>query len=647
MKCWFAYLCIENKISNMLQFSKLPLIILVFGIFGNSISGFSQSSQAEEQIIFFNNKCKSFWESSLDSSLYYGNRAIALLDVVKNQEEASKSHLFMGVALFYQSQYDRSIQHLKKGLEIAQKGNSAWAEGFANNMLCILYRNKAEYKIALEYGLKTVEIRKKMKDTINLAGAYQNLSNIYSITGDPQTAIDYLSKSMELHTNLKDTLSLSQVQGTIANLYIDMGENLKAEKLLLKAMSLTPKNTVDYADFSLNLGTIYQIHYLDYAKAETSYLNALRIYESIGIENGLGMAYENLGELKLEQNKLTQAIEYLKLAEYKYEKNQDSTQIAHVKLSIGNFYLKTEKLDSAQIFLHQAVDMGRTRKYSKVVSEGLYLLYKLYKQKGELKPSLGYYEQYSQYKDSLQKELIDNRFAYWDNQMKSLENEQEIEQLKYDKERLKWRASRYYFMLLLMFVVLFSGIIIYYIKRKKDRQLAEKKRAILEREKKIVEVELDSKKLKEKELEQELEFKSKQLSTHALHMMQKNKMLQEVKTQMEEMINHSKIENKPDLRKINRLLDNNIKTDKEWKLFKLYFEELNNEFFNKLKLINANLSQNELKMCALTKLGFNLKETSSLLNVSINTIKNARYRLKLKLGIGKDDSLKEFIDKLE
>lgn len=626
--------------------SILPVFTLLFGLFGYTLTGYSQNSPKEEQILLYNNKCKSYWETSLDSSLYYGNRAIALADVVENREEASKSHLYLGVALFYQSRYDLSIQHLEKGLDIAQKGHSVWAEGFANNMLCILYRNKAEYKLALEYGLKTVEIRKKMRDTINLAGAYQNLSNIYSITGDPQTAIDYLSKSMELHSTLKDTLSLSQVQGTIANLYIDMGENLKAEKLLLKAMSLTSINTVDYADFSLNLGTVYQMYYQDFAKAEKSYLDALNIYESIGIENGIGMAYENLGELKLEQNNLKQAIDYLKLAENKYENTQDSTQIAHVKLSIGNYYLQTEKLDSAQTYLHQAVEMGRSRKYSKVVSEGLYLLYKLYKQKGEPEPSLGYFEQYTHYKDSLQKQLIDNRFAYWENQMKSLEHEQEIQQLKYDKERLKWQASRYYFLLFTMLIILFSGIVIYYLKRKKDRQIAEKRRAILEGEKKIIEIELDSKKLKEKEMEQELEFKSKQLSTHALHMMQKNKMLQEVKTQMEEMITHSKIENKPDLRKINRLLDNNIKTDKEWKLFKLYFEELNHDFFNKLKQINANLSQNELKMCALTKLGFNLKETSSLLNVSTNTIKNARYRLKLKLEIGKDDSLKEFIEKL-
>jgi len=622
----------------------LPVILTIIGIIMSTFFGYSQNKSFEEQIKTYNNQCKLFWETSLDSSFYYGNKAISISHRVKNQEEVSKSYLFMGVTLFYQSRYDYSIQHLEKGLEIAKRGNSLWAEGFADNMLCVLYRNKAEYKKALAYGLKNVDILKKMKDSINLSGAYQNLSNIYSMTGDPQTAIDYLSKSMKLYSTLKDTLSMSQVQGTIANLYIDMGEYLKAEKLILKAISLTPQNTVDYADFSLNLGTIYHLHYQDYKKAEKVYQEALGIYESIGIENGIAMAYENLGELKLEQSDLTQAFDYLKLAELKYVTTRDSTQIGHIKLSIGKYFLKTQQLDSAQVYLHQSIDLGRKRKYSKVVSEGLQSLYQLYKIMGNPEKSLDYFEQYSHYKDSLQKELIDNRFAYWDNQMQGMEHEREIRQLKYEKERLKWRASRYYMVIFIMLIIVFSGIVIYYLKRKKDRQIAEKRRTILEGEKKIVEIELESKKLKEKDMEQELEFKSKQLSTHALHMMQKNKLLQEVKTQVEEMITHSKSENKPDLRKINRLLDNNIKTDKEWKLFKLYFEELNHDFFNKLKQINSNLSQNELKICALTKLGFNLKETSSLLNVSINTIKNARYRLKLKLGIGKDASLKEYID---
>lgn len=619
---------------------KLPLIFLFYPIIA-----FTQINSVEKQLHFYNEKCKSFWETSLDSSIYYGNKAISIENLSKNREEASKSYLYLAVALYYQSQFDASISHLEKGLEIAQKGESLWGEAFAYNMLCVLYRNKADYKKAVAYGLKNIEIRETLKDTLNLAGGYQNLSNIYSLTGDPQTAIDYLSKSVELHIAMKDTLEMAQIQGTIANLYLDLGETENAEKLLLKSMKFTEKNTLDYADFSLNLGTVYQ-NKKDFITSEKLYKEALKIYESIGLENGIGVAYENLGELYIDTKNFQKAIEYLKLAENNYEKTQDSTQIAHINLSIGKYYLNISKTDSANIYLQRAIELGRLRKHSKVVSGGLYSLYELNKKLGNSDRSLSYFEEYTFYKDSLQKQLIDNRFSYWNSQMKGLEKEREIENLKHDKEKLKWQASRYYFVILILFILIFSGSLILYLKRKKDRQLAEKKRLVVEQEKQLIKAELETKNLKEKELEQELEFKSKQLSTHALHMMQKNKMLQEVKNQMEDLIQNTKNENKPDLRKINRLLDRNIKTDKEWKLFKLYFEELNSNFFNDLKKLNAKLTQNELKICALTKLGFNLKETASLLNVSINTVKNARYRLKLKIGIEREDSLKEFIDNL-
>ena len=49
-------------------------------------------------------------------------------------------------------------------------------------------------------------------------------------------------------------------------------------------------------------------------------------------------------------------------------------------------------------------------------------------------------------------------------------------------------------------------------------------------------------------------------------------------------------------------------------------------------------------MCSLIKLGLNLKETASVLNVAPNTVKNARYRVKQKLGLNTEDSLTAFID---
>ncbi|NQU35005.1 MAG: hypothetical protein HQ521_17400 [Bacteroidetes bacterium] len=153
-------------------------------------------------------------------------------------------------------------------------------------------------------------------------------------------------------------------------------------------------------------------------------------------------------------------------------------------------------------------------------------------------------------------------------------------------------------------------------------------------------------KLEQIEMKKDIEHKAKQLSSHALHMMQKSKMLQEVKENLEESIKKAKQENKPELRKISRLIDQNLKTEKEWELFKMYFEQVNNNFYSKLKSHNYELSQTDIRMCSLIKLGLNLKETASVLNVAPNTVKNARYRVKQKLGLGSDDSLSEFIEGL-
>ncbi|MEN9488850.1 MAG: hypothetical protein RL494_1115 [Bacteroidota bacterium] len=605
-----------------------------------SVASFSQHKNNDDAIAYYNVQSKLNWETSLDKAAVFSKKAIAIADNVKNQEEASKAHLYYGVVLFYKSDFNLAIQHLEKGVLIAKKAKSLWGEGFGSNILCIVHRKNANYKKAIEYGLQTIEIRKKLKDTANLAGAYQNVSNIYNLIGKPQLAIQYLTNCMDLHVQMKDQEALAQVQGSIAVLYTNLGNYKKAENLLKNAIQVSPKNSLGFADLSINLGALEFSHHKNFTKAEEHYTNALKIYQKIGVDNGIGVAYENLGEVYLKQNKTEKALSYLKQAEKIYTVHNDVSQIAHVQMTIGSFYKQNNQIQLAKTYLESAFAHSKTRELSELENETLYFLYELNKKSGNTSKALTYLEEYSKGKESTHKQLMDSRFSQWEQQLKRLTEEREIEKLKYDKESLKWKM----YLAIVISTLLFALMLIFYSKRKKDKILASQQKEILNSEKKIVEIELETKKLKEQELEQELEYKSKQLSTHTLHIMQKNKMIQEVKTQMEDLIDYSNTETKPDLKKINRLLDNNIKADKEWKVFKLYFEELNYDFFNKLKKINSKLTQNDLKICALTKLGFNLKETSSLLNVSSNTVKNSRYKLKLKLGLNKDDSLREFID---
>ena len=66
-----------------------------------------------------------------------------------------------------------------------------------------------------------------------------------------------------------------------------------------------------------------------------------------------------------------------------------------------------------------------------------------------------------------------------------------------------------------------------------------------------------------------------------------------------------------------------------------------------LKKIAPELTPAEINHLLLIKLGLSLKESSNILNVTVNTVKTSRYRAKLKLDLNKDDNLRDFLNKIE
>ena len=634
----------HNRKSPWIFFTVLALLSLTGPVnFCFAAAPANNSSEVEQELKDFNNKAKKYWDISLDSSESFSRKAILLLNETGlENEEAAKTYLYLAVVLFYQSAYDSAIYYTQKGLRTAETVESAWAEGFANNLLCILYRKRADYDKAIQYGIRTVEIRKMLKDTFNLAGAYQNLANIYSQIGQPITAIDYLSKSLQLSLAINDTAGLMLAHGNIANLYLDMGDAEKGKRHLLKALQLKRKS-LNYADDILGLGTIYHEFYQNYDSALLLFLEALSIYEDIGVEDGIATARENIGLVLLDKGDYRGSFKNIKTAEKLFNKMNDTTQIANVTLSLGKYYQRINHFDSANYLLNQALFLGEKMQHSMVVSESLQQLYLLHKKQDNYALALDFHEKYLAYSTGLEKALIDSKFTDMEAKYKAVENERRIEQLTHERERMKWRESQFYIIISFIVLMVITGAIMLYFKRKKELKIAHQQQQLLLQKKQLVEAELETKKAKQNEMEQDLEFKTKQLSTHALHMIQKNKMLQQVKQQLDELAVKVKAEFRPEFKKVNLLLARNMKTDKEWKLFSMYFEQVNTDFFKRLIHLYPSLNTNDLRHCALVKLNLNIKETASVLNLSPHTVKSARYRLKQKLNLKPENSLGDFI----
>jgi hypothetical protein len=144
-------------------------------------------------------------------------------------------------------------------------------------------------------------------------------------------------------------------------------------------------------------------------------------------------------------------------------------------------------------------------------------------------------------------------------------------------------------------------------------------------------------------LQERQERLQKELLAGSLQVEQKNELIQAVQKKIEENKNGESV-----LKQINQIIDKDKRIDDAQEAYKADLDNIRPEFFEKLKEKSANtLSRLDLKHCSYISLGLTNKEIAQRLGVAPKSILMARYRIKLKLGLGKEDDLDEFIGTLK
>src|SRR5699024_7119713 len=94
-------------------------------------------------------------------------------------------------------------------------------------------------------------------------------------------------------------------------------------------------------------------------------------------------------------------------------------------------------------------------------------------------------------------------------------------------------------------------------------------------------------------------------------------------------------------------VDYSFSLDQDWEQFRLYFEEVHTGFLDALKKQYPELTANELRLSALVKLSLTSKEIATILGITPDSVKTARYRLRKKLGMKTEENLTEFMMNIE
>jgi tetratricopeptide (TPR) repeat protein len=491
----------------------------------------------------------------------------------------------------------------------------------SNKNLGILYTSKGEFYKAEEYLVKAIELAKANNSPTELASSYRIIAGVYFERGDFNIAINYVYKALDLYEEINDFEGIVSCYNNIGLLYKRDSDYKKAISSYYKGLKLIDKHNLknNKISFYTNLGISYR--YLN--NPDSSYFFQKKaIAESIRVNAKSDLASNYLNMAKL----FASGFHQKDSAEYYFEKALSLAKVSHPSLiptilsSKGKMYYLAGDYDNAVEVLNTALLNGIRNRNLFDKEFALYYLYKSFQKKKQFPDALKYLEDFIDVQDSInynEAQIKINRLQEkYENEKKQIK----IEQLEYE-QKLNKRTNLLLVLSIILITIIFGLLI-------RDL-LKQRKRSRLETER----------------IENDLQMKNKQLTSQALMMMQKNKLLNDILNSLAE-IKSIGLDTNANIRDLKRKLKRGLNSERDWELFRHYFESVNKDFFEKLKKINSTLTPAELKLSALTKLRFNIKETAALLNISEGSIKSSRYILRKKLGLNREDNIYNFLNKL-
>jgi DNA-binding CsgD family transcriptional regulator len=495
---------------------------------------------------------------------------------------------------------------------------------------------------AMDYFWRAYEAASGENNTEETAEALLNMG-ITSYGASLSEGLHYCFRSMDEYKKLekkdpgKALVGRSKCLQLISTIYSRQGRYRESIQWSREAMA----GFTNTRDTNGYIGLIYNSLGIAYKNLEmpdsSAYYHHLALQERLRTRKYiyLPVSYLNVADIELESGNK-------KLSEEYYQRAltiADSTgnrqaQVASL-LGVGKWKLVFEKneTEAGSCFL-KAQTVANTLSDKSYYLSALDALIGLRKQEGKLNQALALAEEKQALKDTLmswERQKNENNLQI---QFKVAEKDRQLSLVRKEKDIAT--LTNYLLWVVVAFLILAAIGVIYFLRRinRRDKQLLQTREALM--------VALEKqKKLEEQKMRNELEFKESELSIMAIKMLQKNQLLGELKDLAE------KEKDNGSAAAVGRILNKGASQDNDWEDFNSHFESVNKNFYSRLKQAYPEISPNDLKLAALIKLNLSSKEMAGILNISPDSVKTARYRLRKKLQLNSEDNLTDFILNLE
>lgn len=433
---------------------------------------------------------------------------------------------------------------------------------------------------------RALDIFQKYRDIKYEAGCYQILGILFSELREYEKALNYFKKSDSKYEEINLERSLISNQANEAVVYFYMGQVDTAKNTLRKLL----RNQTGWSDTNL----------------------AMSLY------NNLSLMTDSAEERAFCQNKTIEIAQTHSGAKKDYYKALVASNIAL------QYAQTTELLDSAILLYDYAYTLAQENQSHRIMLHCLSGLSDCYSKKGDYKKAYTSLSHLQALQDSV---MGHNKITEINQQeaKKAIDEYQNRLKLQDQKIRLQHRLNWLYLLLILLISCIFIFIIIYMTQKKRMDKLA-----------------LKTQELQNQKLQQEIDHQNRELASNMLILCEKKRFLQQILMQLEKFREKKDMSAACELA-LRKKITEHMKSEDEWTSFKIHFESVHPNFFDKLKSNYSELSPNDLKLCAYIKIGLSIKQIAQMTAVLPATVKTNRYLLRKKFHLSEEQSLDSFI----
>ncbi|WP_162523838.1 tetratricopeptide repeat protein [Flavobacterium sp. LMO8] len=533
---------------------------------------------------------------------YYSSEyeaALRHIDIVNNlfiksdlNNRLNEVSIFESLINFKIGKREEALQIL---LKIDEKKLNDKSFYWAN--LGAIYYHFNDINKSLFYARKAEKEAKNKSNKKSLLTSYNLIAVNYSYNNDYNNAIKYTKNALEIATEIEDHLSEILCLNNLGTYYSDLKDFKQAQKYLLKAQPLiknsknkfiNERNKHLLADTYFNLGNLN--------KAITLNNEVITNSEDSKNKDGVASAYLLRGAIFEKQGKFEEA-----------KKN----------------YLKAREI---------ANEVNRTA----LESSAYFKLSNLHNKSNDYKTSLEYYKKHVSVEKKIDSLKLNEELKLLEIKNNISKYEQELQLKNQEIELLNLKNIKSYFQIGTLTAIAIGLLFFGYRQRKLNT--IQKKNAAFENEINL---------LKQKSLENKVDFSGNQIVEFAIQIQDQNKILFNLKTKLSALLkNLKKTENTDEIK--NLLFDINTSIEHNNEKIKLNTEIDNatNEFLFKLKNKFPALNQKEIQIVTYLKLNYKTKEIGSLLSVNDQTINNYRASIRKKLNISKEENISNFLQNI-